>query len=81
VLLFTDGTNDDPDSMDLAELVRQLDAVSDPRRPVRVVGIGITADADMGALQAIADATGGAAYVAARPEDVGSVVREAIGHP
>lgn len=79
VLLFTDGTNDDPDSMDLAELVRQLDAASDPRRPVRVLGIGITADADMGALQAIADATGGAAYVAEGPEDVGTALREALG--
>lgn len=80
VLLITDGTNDDPDSMDLTELVRQLEAASDPRRPVRVLGIGITADADLGALQAIADATGGAAYVAERPEDVAAVVREAIGH-
>ncbi|NGN92895.1 VWA domain-containing protein [Nocardioides sp. KC13] len=79
VLLFTDGTNDDPDSMDLAELVRQLEAASDPSRPVRVLGIGITADADLGALQAIADATGGEAYVAERPEDVGSVLREALG--
>ncbi|MGY0388882.1 VWA domain-containing protein [Nocardioides sp. WG-D5] len=78
VLLFTDGTNDDPDSMDLDELVRQLEAASDPRRPVRVLGIGITADADLGALQAIADATGGAAYVAERPEDVGTVLREAL---
>ncbi|GGR64070.1 hypothetical protein J2S40_004737 [Nocardioides luteus] len=79
VLLFTDGTNDDADSMDLAELVRQLKSASDPRRPVRVLGVGITADADLGALQAIADATGGAAYVAERPEDVDAVVREALG--
>ena len=78
VLLFTDGTNDDPDSMDVAELVRQLEAASDPRRPVRVLGIGITADADLGTLQAIADATGGAAYVAERPEDVGQVLREVL---
>lgn len=78
VILFTDGTNDDPESMDLAELVRQLEAASDPRRPVRVLGIGITADADLGALQAIADATGGAAYIAERPEEVGLVLREAI---
>lgn len=78
VLLFTDGTNDDPDSMDLAELVDQLEAASDPSRPVRVLGIGITADADLDALQAIADATGGEAYVAERPEDVGSVLREAL---
>ncbi|MFI5626243.1 substrate-binding domain-containing protein [Nocardioides sp. NPDC051685] len=79
VLLFTDGTNDDPGSMDLAELVSQLKAASDPHRPVRVLGIGITADADLGALQAIADATGGEAYVAERPEDVETVLREAIG--
>ncbi|HEY9251275.1 MAG TPA: hypothetical protein VIP06_01370, partial [Nocardioides sp.] len=78
VLLFTDGTNDDPDSMDVAELVSQLEAASDPRRPVRVLGIGITADADLGTLQAIADATGGAAYVAERPEDVGQVLREVL---
>lgn len=78
VFLFTDGTNDDPDSMDAAELVRQLKAASDPRRPVRILGIGITADADLGTLQAIADATGGAAYVAERPEDVGTVLREAL---
>lgn len=79
VILFTDGTNDDPDSMGVAELVRQLEAAADPLRPVRVLGIGITADADLGALRAIAGATGGAAYVAERPEDVGPVLREAIG--
>ncbi|TQL70321.1 von Willebrand factor type A domain-containing protein [Nocardioides albertanoniae] len=79
VLLFTDGTNEDADSMDLAELVRRLKAASDPHRPVRVIGVGITADADMGALRTIAEATGGAAYVAERPEDVGSVLHEAIG--
>ncbi|GGU09839.1 VWA domain-containing protein [Nocardioides albus] len=79
VLIFTDGTNDDPESLDLDELLRQLEAASDPRRPVRVLGVGITADADMGALQAIADATGGAAYVAERPEDVENVLREALG--
>ena len=81
VLLFTDGTNDDPDSMDLPELVRQLEAASDPHRPVRILGIGITADADLGALQAIADATGGAAYVTERPEDVGAVLRKALQQP
>jgi TetR/AcrR family transcriptional regulator, cholesterol catabolism regulator len=43
--------------------------------------VRFTTRALLGMLQAIADATGGAAYVAARPEDVGSVVREAIGHP
>jgi hypothetical protein len=78
VLIFTDGTNDDPDSFDLPELIDQLEAASDPLRPVRVLGIGITADADMGALRAISGATGGAAYVAERPEDVGTVVREAL---
>ncbi|MGH8964428.1 MAG: VWA domain-containing protein, partial [Actinomycetes bacterium] len=79
VLLFTDGTNDDPDSVDLAGLVRELEAASDPQRPVRVIGVGITADADLGALQAIAETTDGAAYVAERPEDVGPVLEQAIG--
>lgn len=64
VLLITDGANEDPDSIDLDTLVRTLQGLAAPERPVRVHAIGISADADMPALRRITAATGGSAQQA-----------------
>ncbi|WP_457205990.1 VWA domain-containing protein, partial [Nocardioides sp. P5_C9_2] len=78
VVLMTDGENEDPGSIALAELVRRLRELRDPERPVRVVGIAISDDADLGALQRMADATDGDAYLAAEPEDILEVFARAV---
>lgn len=78
VLLFTDGANDDPGSIGLHDLLAELRALADPARPVRIIAIGVSADADAKALRTIARATGGEAYVAEQPEDMATVFRQAL---
>ena len=78
VILMTDGANDDPGSISLDRLVRELKAARSPKRPVRIIGIGISDDADYPALRRIAEATGGQAYSADTPEDILGVFAKAI---
>jgi hypothetical protein len=79
VVLITDGENDDDHSgIELPALLDTLRAEADPGRPVKVVGIGLGPDADLDALREIADATGGTAYPALDPEDLQSVLFDAI---
>lgn len=79
VIVITDGKNEDDTGIQLPALVDTLRDEADPKRPVRVIGIALGADADLGALQQIADATDGAAYSAAEPGDLQSVLFQAIG--
>ena len=78
VVLMTDGRNDDPGSIGLDELLRRLQELRDPDRPVRLVGIAISEDADLPALQRMARVTGGDAYLAARPQDILGVFAQAV---
>ncbi|MEQ6900309.1 substrate-binding domain-containing protein [Nocardioides sp. YIM 152588] len=79
VMLFTDGANDDPGSISLSQLLQQLRDLADPTRPVRIIAIGISGDADESALRQIAQSTGGQAYVAEDPADIPTVFLEAMG--
>lgn len=78
VVLMTDGRNDDPGSIGLDQLLARLRGLRDPDRPVRIVGIAISEDADLAALQRMAQATGGQAYLAAQPEDILGVFAQAV---
>lgn len=78
VIVMTDGQNDDPNSITLPALISQLKQLEDPARPVLVLTIGISQDADRNALKQIADATGGTSYVATTPSDIQSVFVNAI---
>jgi hypothetical protein len=78
VVLMTDGENEDPGSIGLDQLVSRLQALRDPQRPVRIVGIAISSDADLGALQQMAAATNGRAYLAAEPTDILEVFAQAV---
>ncbi|MGY2082018.1 VWA domain-containing protein [Modestobacter sp. SYSU DS0657] len=79
VVLITDGDNDD-DAAGLTreQLLSTLRSEDDPERPVKVIGIALGPDADLGALEDIGEATGGAAYQALDPEDLQSVLFDAI---
>jgi hypothetical protein len=78
VLLITDGRNEDADGITLDALLAELTAAQDPARPVPVIMIGFGPDTDLDAMQRIAKATGGAAYSAAKPEDLGIVLVDAL---
>ena len=78
VVLITDGENEDDTGITLDELLSTLAAEADPARPVKVIGIALGPDADLGALEQITAATGGAAYPALDPEDLQGVLFDAI---
>jgi len=78
VILLTDGQNEDDDSITLDELLAELKRLEDPARPVLILTIGITEDADAASLKKIADATGGTSYVAKSPADIPTVFVDAV---
>ncbi|WP_415975331.1 substrate-binding domain-containing protein [Rhodococcus sp. 077-4] len=78
VIILTDGTNEDPDSISLDELLSTLRAEQDPSEPVVIVTIGITDDADAGVLQQISAATGGTSFVARNPAEIPNVFVNAL---
>lgn len=78
VVLVTDGANDDPGSIELPRLLAELRDADDTERPVRMIAIGLTRDADMPALRKIAEATGGQAYLVEKPEDTFDIFAQAI---
>ena len=78
VVIITDGKDEDADTIGLDALVQTLGAEVDPSRPVKVIGIALGPDADMGALEQIATATGGAAYSAVDENDLQTVLFDAL---
>lgn len=78
VVLITDGQNEDSAGIQLDELLETLRAEIDPERPVQVVAVGLGPEADVAALQQIADAAGGNAYSAADPRDLQAVLFDAL---
>lgn len=78
VIILTDGANEDPGSPSLDELVATLKREQDPVRPVVIVTVGITTDADPIALQKISAATGGTSYIAEDPRDIPDVFVRAL---
>ncbi|RBY93979.1 VWA domain-containing protein [Blastococcus sp. TBT05-19] len=79
VLVLTDGTNeDDGDGLSLSDLLSRLTEISDPERPIKVIGVALGPDADLAALEQIAEATGGEAYSAVDPADLQTVLFDAL---
>jgi von Willebrand factor type A domain len=79
VLVLTDGTNEDNASgLELDELLQTLRDEADAERPIKVIGVALGPDADLGALEQIAAATGGAAYSAVDPADLQTVLFDAL---
>ena len=79
VVLITDGANEDPHGFDLRTTLSLLASERDPARPVAVFAVAYGPSADLSALQRITAVTGGAAYPARDPRDIGSVIADAIG--
>lgn len=78
VIVLTDGENEDPVSLTKKQLLRQLHDEADPARPVLIITIGITDDADADVLREISDATGGSSYLARNAADIPQVFAQAI---
>ncbi len=78
VLLITDGKNEDENGIDLDTLLAELAKLDDPSKPVPVIMIGFGPDTDLAAMQRIAEVTKGAAYSASKPEDLSTVLVDAL---
>lgn len=78
VVIFTDGASDDSSSLSLDSLVEQLKSLRDPAKPVKVIIIGISQDADTGELEQIAAATGGQNYLVDDPNEILGVLASAL---
>nr|WP_240945529.1 substrate-binding domain-containing protein [Rhodococcus sp. HNM0569] len=80
VIVLTDGENEDVDSISERQLLDTLAREQDPARPVIIVTIGITDDADAATLAEISRVTGGSSYVAKEPADIANVFVNALAH-
>ena len=78
VVIMTDGASDDSSSLSLESLVNQLKSLRDPAKPVKVIIIGISQDADTGELDQIAAATGGQNYLVNNPNEILGVLASAL---
>jgi Ca-activated chloride channel homolog len=78
VVIFTDGANDDPGGPSLAATVARLGQLYDPKKPVRLVCVGIGNGADMGELKALSSKAGGEAYLLKDPRELPGVLFEAM---
>nr|WP_240627965.1 substrate-binding domain-containing protein [Streptomyces scopuliridis] len=78
LVILTDGSNKDDDSISRAELIKRLKTVVDPRRPVPLIAIAVGPDADRDEVDTIARATGGAGYEVSDPAEIQAVMLRAV---
>ncbi|MEW2167630.1 substrate-binding and VWA domain-containing protein [Streptomyces sp. NPDC007084] len=78
LVVLTDGANEDPGSISRAELVAELQKLTDPERPVPLIAIAVGPDADKNEIDQIAKATGGSAQQVNDPAQIHAVMLKAI---
>ncbi|MBI3685905.1 MAG: substrate-binding domain-containing protein [Actinobacteria bacterium] len=78
VLIITDGQNDDPSGPTLDQALTALKKLVDPRRPVRVIFLGVGPDVSLAELDKIAAATHGLAVLATDPAKLSEVFLQAL---
>lgn len=78
IVLFTDGLSEGPNAISQEQLIAELRAAFNPKKPVRFITIAYGPDADSETLKQIADATQGKHYVSADPKDIRRVFVEAL---
>lgn len=76
VVVFTDGKDDDLNSMSSDQLIAKLQAAVDPTRPVRVFVVALGTNADLTLLNKITAVTGGAAV---HFQDMGQMTAAIVG--
>jgi hypothetical protein len=77
MVVFTDGPNSKP-GMTLERLQLELERLTDPTRPIRVVLLGIGPDVNEHELTGIATTTGGRAFTVTDPEQIGTIFLQAL---
>lgn len=78
VILFTDGKNEDDNGIQLSQLIDELKKTADPKRPVRMIIIGIGTEVDRNELEAITNATGGGVFTTEDPAKISEIFLQAI---
>jgi hypothetical protein len=78
VVVLTDGKDDNASTITRDQLLAELARLQNPSRPLKLVGIGIGPGVDRAELTAIAEATGGTAFIAKNPAQIGDVFHEAL---
>jgi Ca-activated chloride channel homolog len=78
VVVITDGANEDPGSIELPQLLAQLRALHDPRKPVHVVTLAYGTGADPAALAQVAKVTDGLQFSSPDPNSIGKVFATAV---
>jgi len=78
VVVFTSGSNTKADGLTLDDVDLQLENLTDPTRPIRVVLLGFGPDVKLDELTSIAKTTGGKAFKVERPEDIGGIFLQAL---
>lgn len=78
VLVLTDGRDDDVSSLTRDQLITELTALQDPKKPVRILFVGIGPDVDAAELDQIAGVTGGRAFTAPDPAGIRNIFAAAL---
>lgn len=78
VVIFTDGASDDTSNITIDRLLENLKTARDPSRPVKVIIIGISQDADTPEMLQIANATGGQYFLVTKPDDILGVLAQSL---
>jgi Mg-chelatase subunit ChlD len=78
VLLLTDGRDDDVSSVTRDQFIEQLTQLQDPKKPVRIIFVGLGPDVDAAELDQIATVTGGRAFTTPDPAGIRNVFAAAL---
>ncbi|UNS95766.1 substrate-binding and VWA domain-containing protein [Streptomyces tubbatahanensis] len=78
LVVLTDGANEDPGSISRAELVAELEQLSERKAPLPLIAIAVGPDADEKAAEELAKATGGSAHRVSDPAQIHQVILKAI---
>ena len=78
VVVLTDGRDDDVSSVSRQQLVDELTALQDPKRPTRIIFVGIGPDVDAAELDQIATITGGRAFTTPDPAGIRDVFAQGL---
>ncbi|MCW2638405.1 MAG: hypothetical protein JWP76_711 [Dactylosporangium sp.] len=78
VLVFTGGGNTKPDGLSLDDAELELEKLTDPTKPIRVMLLGFGPDVNLDELNALAKTAGGKAFKVERPEEIGAIFLQAL---
>jgi ABC-type molybdate transport system substrate-binding protein len=78
LVVLTDGQNEDPNGITRPVLLTKLRALADPRKPLRIIFIGLGTDVNATELSQIAAVTGGRAFVTPDPRKIADIFLAAL---